>query len=75
MSITSTGNGKRSQKPKTRDLRGWPLEWLRVATPEEAEQLSSLSWKTIKREHADKIVHLSKRRDGMRVGDCLMLAD
>ena len=55
------------------DLLTWPVELLRIAEPEEAEHLSTLSWDTIKREHADKIVQLSKRRTGMRVGHALML--
>lgn len=54
-------------------LLDWPIELLRFVPPEEAERLSTLSWDTIKRKHADKIVHLSKRRVGMRVGDALML--
>jgi hypothetical protein len=48
-------------------------ELLRVAAMPEAEHLSSLSEDTLKREHADKIVKLSKRRDGMRVIHALML--
>ena len=55
------------------DLLTWPVELLRIAEPDEAEKLSSLSWDTIKREHADKIVNLSKQRVGMRVGHALML--
>jgi hypothetical protein len=56
------------------DLKQWPIEMLRVAPPAETERLSSLSWDTIEREHPDKIVRLSKRRVGMRVGHALMLA-
>jgi hypothetical protein len=52
----------------------WPVELLRIVNPEEAERLSTLSWDTIKRNHSDKIVRLSARRVGMRVGHCLMLA-
>jgi len=48
-------------------------ELLRVAPMPEAEHLSSLSADTIEREHADKVVRLSKRRKGVRVIDALML--
>ncbi len=56
-------------------LLTWPVELLRFVGPDEAERLSTLSWDTIKRKHADKIVRLSERRVGMRVGHALMLAD
>jgi hypothetical protein len=60
--------------PTTNDLLTWPVAWLRIARPKEAEELSSLSWDTIEREHADKIVRLSPQRVGIRVGHALMLA-
>jgi hypothetical protein len=47
---------------------------LRIAPMPEATRLSSLSEDTLEREHADKVVHLSARRKGMRVIDALMLA-
>ena len=56
------------------ELLKWPVEWLRIAEPEEAERLSSTSWDTLQRNHPDKIIQLSKRRVGMRVGHALMLA-
>jgi hypothetical protein len=56
------------------DLLSWPVELLRFISLEEAERLSTLSQDTLKREHSDKIVHLSTRRVGMRVGHALMLA-
>jgi hypothetical protein len=56
------------------DLLKWPVELLRVAEPEEAERLSSTSWDTLMRNHRDKVIKLSKRRVGMRVGHALMLA-
>jgi hypothetical protein len=59
--------------PANANLLSWPVELLRIVDPEEAERLSSLSWDTITREHADKIVVLSERRRGMRVGHALML--
>jgi hypothetical protein len=55
------------------ELLSWPVELLRIAQPEEAERLSSTSWDTLLRNHPDKIIHLSKRRVGMRVGHALML--
>jgi hypothetical protein len=54
-------------------LLNWPVEMLRVAEREECERLSSLSWDTLRRKHADKILKLSERRVGMRVGHVLML--
>lgn len=56
------------------NLLNWPLELLRIVDPEETERLSSLSWDSIKRHHRDKIVHVSERRVGMRVGHALMLS-
>jgi hypothetical protein len=50
-----------------------PLELHRIAPMGEASHLSGLSEDTLRRHHPDKIVHLSPRRDGMRVGDALML--
>jgi hypothetical protein len=52
-----------------------PIELLRIVEMEEAERLSSLSADTLVREHADKIVKLSSRRNGMRVAHALMLND
>ncbi len=64
----------KSERLPEDDFTHWPVELLRIAPPEEAEQLSSLSWDTIKRNHADKVVHLSRRRVGMRVGHALLIA-
>jgi hypothetical protein len=55
------------------DFPNWPVELLRIVEPDEVERLSTLSWDTIKRKHSDKIVRLSERRVGMRVGHALML--
>jgi hypothetical protein len=55
------------------DLLKWPVELLRIVEPPEVERISTLSWDTIKRNHRDKIIRLSERRVGMRVGDALML--
>jgi hypothetical protein len=57
------------------DLSTWPVELLRIVGVNEVEQLTTLSWDTIKRKHADKIVHLSERRRGMRVGHALMISE
>ena len=54
-------------------LLTWPVEWLRIVPPVEAEKLSSLSWDSIKRHHSDKVVQVSARRVGLRVGHALML--
>jgi hypothetical protein len=54
-------------------MLAWPVELLKIVDPDKAEELSSLSWDTIKRNHPDLVVHLSKRRVGMRVGHALML--
>ena len=50
-----------------------PIELLRVVPMPEAERLSSLSEDTIIRRYPDKVVKLSKRRNGMRQIDALML--
>ena len=50
-----------------------PLELWRIASMPEAEHLSSASEDTLRREHPDKIIKISKRRDGMRVGHALMI--
>ena len=65
---------KQAPAPKN-ELLTWPVELLRIVVPAEAERLSTLSWDTIVRNHSDKVVHLSRRRVGMRVGHALMLAD
>ena len=52
-----------------------PIELLRIVEMEEAERLSSLSTDTLVREHADKVVKLSSRRNGMRVAHALMLRE
>ena len=56
------------------ELQKWPMEWLRIVDPDEATRLSTLSWDSIRRNHPDKVIHLSRRRVGMRVGHALMLA-
>ena len=50
-----------------------PVELNRIVTLDEASRLSSLSKDTLRDRFRDKLVHLSDRRMGMRVGDALML--
>jgi hypothetical protein len=59
--------------PANAGLPDWPVNLLKIVPPEEAEELSSLSWDTIKRNHPDKIIELSENRRGMRVGHALSL--
>jgi hypothetical protein len=61
-----------AQKASSAVLK-WPIELLRIASPQEAEKLSSADWDTLKRNHPEKVVKVSKRREGMRVGHALML--
>jgi hypothetical protein len=49
------------------------LELKRIVTLQKAEEVSSLSVDSLKRHHRDKLVELSPRRLGMRLGDALML--
>jgi hypothetical protein len=46
---------------------------LRVISIAEAAALNSLSADTIRRNHSDKILRLSRRRQGMRLRDALAL--
>jgi hypothetical protein len=53
-----------------------PPNWLelkRIVDLKEASRLSGLSVDSIKRHYRQKIIELSPRRLGMRVGDALML--
>lgn len=52
-----------------------PIELLRIVEMREAARLCGLSIDTLEREHADKIVKLSTRRNGMRVVHALMLSE
>jgi hypothetical protein len=40
-----------------------------ILSPPQAEEVTSLDWDTIKRNHPDKVIKLSPRREGIRVGD------
>jgi hypothetical protein len=50
-----------------------PLEMHRVVSLNEAARLAGISDDTLRRRHPDKIVRISPRRVGMRVGDALQL--
>jgi hypothetical protein len=50
-----------------------PLELLRIAEMSEAARLAGLSPDTLAQQYPDKVVKLSKRRNGMRVAHALML--
>jgi hypothetical protein len=52
-----------------------PLELLRIVEMAEAARLSSLSTDQLTRDYPDKVVKLSKRRNGMRVAHALMLRE
>jgi hypothetical protein len=49
------------------------IELQRIVSLRQASDLSGLSEDTLRRRHADKIIKLSPRRNGMRVRDALML--
>jgi hypothetical protein len=49
------------------------LDARRCISLAEASRLTNLSRETLKRRHADKIVQLSERRVGMRLGDVLAI--
>jgi hypothetical protein len=55
------------------DRPSW-IELESVIPPSKAEQITSLSWDTIQRNHKDKVVDLSPRRRGMKLKDALAIA-
>jgi hypothetical protein len=50
-----------------------PIELHRIVSMEEAARVSGVSDDTLRRHHRDKIVRMSPRRIGMRLGDALGL--
>lgn len=50
-----------------------PVELNRIVSLAEASRLSSLSVDTLRDQFPERIVHLSPKRTGMRVGHALML--
>jgi hypothetical protein len=70
----STNRSAYMAKPSLADdLPNWPVELLKIVGPQKAEELSGVSWETIKRRSPDKILDLSENRRGIRVGDALLL--
>ena len=61
--------------PSDNDLLRWPVHLLQIVPPDEAARISSASADTLRRNHKDKIVHVSERRRGMRVGHALMIGN
>ena len=61
--------------PKTDDVPPRPsaVELRKVLTLEQVSELTTLSADSLKRHHADKILHLGPRRRGMRLGDALAI--
>jgi hypothetical protein len=59
-----------SSQDKQRDL-----ELERIVSMQEAQRLSTLSVDTLKRRYPNKIIQLSRRRQGMRLRDALLLGE
>jgi hypothetical protein len=49
------------------------VERLRIVNMSEAVRLSGMSEDSLRRHYADRLVHMSPKRMGMRIWDCLML--
>ena len=49
------------------------LELLRIASMKEAARLAGVSERTLRRNYADRILQVSERRQGMRVGVALQI--
>jgi hypothetical protein len=49
------------------------IEALRLVSPREAARLAGISEKTLRRNHPELIQQISRRRQGVRVGDALLL--
>jgi hypothetical protein len=62
-----------NQGPPLEDPPSW-IELHRIVDLKEAARLSGLSIDSIKRHHREKIIELSPRRRGMRLGDALSLS-
>jgi hypothetical protein len=52
-----------------------PLQRKRIARPKECEELSGVSWDTLKRAHPDWVIRISERCSGMHVENLLQLKD
>jgi len=63
-------------QPKTAHVRLSPEHELRrILSPPQVEEVTSLSWDTIKRRYPKKVRKLSPRREGMTLGDALALGE
>jgi hypothetical protein len=62
------------KSPPAPDQLTW-VDLQRILSLNEVEELTSLSHDSLKRHHADKIVSLSPRRVGMKLGDALAIAN
>lgn len=70
--IVKCGGGEWRQSVHTQEE--W-VEMRRIVPLQEASRLLNLSVDTIRREFSDKIIKLSPRRYGMRLGDALLLSE
>ena len=50
-----------------------PLEMLRIVGLTEAARLAGVHPKTLRKNHSDKIINVTKKKLGMRVRDALMI--
>jgi hypothetical protein len=71
--MTAQTRAPGGKKMSNADQQLSQIELERVVSLAEASRLSSLSQDNLKRNHRDKIVQLSERRQGMRVKHALML--
>jgi hypothetical protein len=62
-----------ARKPQAGFHEFMALEMRRICSLQEASRLCGLSDDTLRRVYRDKLIKLSKRRWGMRVGDALNL--
>ena len=72
LGIAAVGIGH-NRGPPLESFSDW-IELQRIISLKEAARYSGPSVDTIKRRYADKIIELSLRRIGMRLGDALMLS-
>ena len=77
--MKNSGGRRRTQMPELDRKTGdspelSAVEFHRIITLSKAAELSSLSEDTIKRRYPEKLIKLSPRRIGMRIGDALMLS-
>lgn len=51
------------------------IEMMRIISLADAARLAGVSVKTLRSNHADKVIKISKNRIGMRVRDALMIKE